>query len=70
MSVVTSEVANRGPGAGGPTGAVDADEREVARFFAKVDMDSSSRGCWLWAAYHDANGYAVFSTSDRRGVVA
>lgn len=67
---MTESATSRGPGAGRPTGAVDADEREIARFFSKVDQSSSPRGCWTWSGYHDPNGYSVFSTSHRRAVRA
>lgn len=69
--MTTTEVATHGPASGKPTGALDADEATIERFFAKVDMDSSPKGCWLWTAYcHPDTGSGSFVVAKPRKVAA
>lgn len=38
---------------------------DLARFWSKVDKDSSPDGCWLWTAAKRPTGYGIFWRRDR-----
>lgn len=40
-------------------------EKDKARFWAKVDKESSENGCWLWTGNKYQNGYGQFSIAGR-----
>ncbi len=35
------------------------------RFWRKVDKSSSGRGCWVWTAFRNADGYGKFTMDGR-----
>lgn len=40
--------------------------KDVARFWKKVDRSPHPKGCWLWTAYRNKDGYGMIKWGGRR----